>query len=70
MISKKGIAVIAGFQGVSNKNRITLTQVVDDKDRIKFASLARDVIEANEITNKICQEIIDVIERYKKENPR
>jgi len=29
----------------SNKSRITLTQVVDDKDRIKFASLARDVIE-------------------------
>ena len=29
----------------SNKNRITLTQVVDNKDRIKFASLARDVIE-------------------------
>jgi len=28
-----------------NKNRITLTQVVDDKDRIKYAALARESIQ-------------------------
>ena len=28
----------------SNKNRITITQVVEDKNRIRFASLAREVI--------------------------
>jgi hypothetical protein len=31
-----------------NKNRITITQVVDDKDRIKFAALAKEIIEAEE----------------------
>jgi len=31
-----------------NKNRITLTQVVNDKDRIKFAVLAKEIIDAEE----------------------
>jgi hypothetical protein len=31
-----------------NKNRITLTQVVNDKDRIKFAALAKEIIDAEE----------------------
>ena len=31
-----------------NKNRITITQVVDDKNRIKFAALAKEIIEAEE----------------------
>ena len=32
----------------NNKNRITLTQVVNDKDRIKFAALAKEIIDAEE----------------------
>ncbi len=31
-----------------NKNRITLTQVVNDKDRIKFAALAKEIIDAED----------------------
>ena len=29
-----------------NKNKITITQVVDDKDRIKYAALAKEIIDA------------------------
>ena len=31
-----------------NKNKITITQVVDDKDRIKFAALAKEIIDAED----------------------
>ena len=31
-----------------NKNRITIIQVVDDKDRIKFAALAKEIIDAED----------------------
>ena len=32
---------------VSNKNKITITQVVNDKDRIKFAALAKEIIDGD-----------------------
>jgi len=32
----------------SNKNRITITQVVNDKDRIKFAALSKEIIDAED----------------------
>ena len=42
---------ISGINGETelkddNKNRISIIQVVPDKDRIKFCALARDVIES------------------------
>ena len=44
---------ISGINGETelkddNKNRISIIQVVPDKDRIKFCALARDVIESEE----------------------
>ena len=38
----------------SNKNRITITQVVNDKDRIKFAALAKEIIDSEPITTRRC----------------
>ena len=32
----------------SNRNRIVITQVVNDKDRIKFAALAKEIIDADD----------------------
>jgi hypothetical protein len=49
LIDTKVASIDAKTQSKSdNKNRITLTQVVDDKDRIKFAALAKEIIDAEE----------------------